>query len=274
MFLINGLFSESISAQDRGLHYGDGVFETIALQNSRPLCWDAHYQRLHMGCNRLQMQCPPMELLSTEIQRLPVTHPCCVVKILVTRGCSGRGYRPPQADTTHTRILGLYPWPEFPPEHAVNGVNTRICTTRLGQNPQLAGIKHLNRLEQVLARAEWDDPAVAEGLMLDTCGAVIEGTMSNLFCIKDDALMTPDLSSCGIAGVIRGAILELSAQLGMQARTVTLTEPELYAADEIFLCNSVIGIWPVRCIGQKVFAVGNRTREIRHFLLRQEMIAA
>lgn len=274
MFLINGLFSESVPAQDRGLHYGDGVFETIAIQNGKHLCWEAHYLRLQAGCNRLGMQCPTPDLLSSEIRRLPLSGPRCVVKIIVTRGPGGRGYRPPDPAPAPTRILGLYPWPDFPSAYATEGIKARICSTRLGVNPQLAGLKHLNRLEQVLARGEWDEPDIAEGLMLDTRGLVIEGTMSNLFCVKDNVLITPDLSACGIAGIVRGCILELSAQLAMQVSIRTMTETELYTADELFLCNSVIGVWPVREIEQRIFTIGPHTREIRELLARKEMIAA
>ena len=274
MFLINGLFSESVSAQDRGLHYGDGVFETIAIWNGKPLCWEAHYRRLEEGCKRLRMHCPAEESLSSEMRQLPVTKPRCIVKIMVTRGPGGRGYSPPDPAPVPTRILGLFPWPDFPPEHATAGIKARICSTRLGKNPQLAGIKHLNRLEQVLARGEWSNPDIAEGLMLDSHGAVIEGTMSNLFCVKDDVLITPELSSCGIAGIIRGCILELSTQINIQVSIRTFTEKELYTMDELFLCNSVIGVWPIREIEQRSYTIGPRTQEIRAILTRKEMIAA
>ena len=274
MFLINGLFSETVPVQDRGLHYGDGVFETIAIQNGKPLCWEAHFLRLQEGCNRLGMPCPSMALLVSEMQRLPLTGPRCVVKIMVTRGAGGRGYRPPGSEAVPTRIFGVYPWPDFPPEYATDGIKARICSTRLGVSPQLAGIKHLNRLEQVLARSEWDDPDIAEGLMLDIHGMVIEGTMSNVFCIKDNVLITPELSACGIAGIIRQCILEISAHLNMQISIRTFTAAEFFTADELFFCNSVIGVWPVREIEQRVFTVGPRTREIRELLLRKGMIAA
>ena len=274
MYLINGHFSESVPVQDRGLHYGDGVFETIAIQNGMPLCWEAHYLRLQAGCVRLGIHCPTMELLSSEMRRLPLTGPRCVVKIIVTRGTGGRGYRPPDPRPVPTRILGVYPWPDFPPEYTTDGIRTRICSTRIGGSPQLAGIKHLNRLEQVQARREWDDPDIAEGLMLDTQGMVIEGTMSNIFCIKDNVLITPDLATCGIAGIIRGCILKMYPQLNMQLSIRTFTETELYTSDEVFLCNSIIGIWPVIDVAQRAFTVGPRTREIRELLLRKEMIAA
>lgn len=275
MFLINGLFSESVPVHDRGLQYGDGLFETLAMVDGSPLCWEAHYQRLQDGCERLGISCPSMELLRSEIDRLPVDSSRHVVKIIVTAGQGGRGYgRPPEQHTAVTRILGLYPWPGYPHEHAALGVKTKICATRLGQNPQLAGLKHLNRLEQVLARSEWASPEIAEGLMLDTQGSVIEGTMSNLFCIKDDVLLTPDLSACGIAGIIRGCILDLANRHKIPAKVCALTEVDLYKADELFLCNSIIGIWPVRKVEERIFTVGPRSHEIRQSLIRLGIIAA
>jgi len=274
MFLINGRFSESIQVLDRGLQYGDGLFETIAMLEGKPLCWEAHYQRLHEGCARLGLSCPALDLLRSEMGRLPVENAKCVIKIIVTGGQAGRGYHRPLDHLSVTRILGLYPWPDYPPEYAVHGVKTRMCLTRLGRNPQLAGIKHLNRLEQILARNEWDSPEIAEGLMLDIQGAVIEGTMSNLFCIKDDVLSTPDLSASGIAGIVRGRILALSSHLKFPVKVCTLTETDLYKADELFLCNSVIGIWPVREIDNRNFRVGPMSHEIRQLLIRESIIAA
>lgn len=274
MFLINGQLADLLPVQDRGLHYGDGIFETIAIDEGKPLCWDAHYQRLKSGCDRLKLTCPAVDLLRSEIQRLPLDHARYVLKIILTRGAGNRGYRVPAPDTAPTRILGLYPWPGYPPEYAVNGIKTRLCSCRLGQNPVLAGIKHLNRLEQVMARSEWDDPDIAEGLMLDTQGNVIEGTMSNLFCIRDNVLHTPDLSACGVAGVIRGCILDLAAWHGWQTTVCQLTEMNLYESAEIFVCNSVIGIWPVRQIDNKKFTAGPRSLEIRQALIQEGVIAA
>lgn len=273
MFLINGQFTETVSAQDRGLHYGDGLFETIAVVDGEPLCWEEHYQRLQAGCGQLGLICPPEELLRTETTRLPPQAARQVLKIMVTRGQGGRGYRPPPSPAAGTRILGLYPWPDYPPERATAGVRMKICATRLGHNPRLAGIKHLNRLEQVLARSEWQEEEIAEGLMLDTDGAVISGTMSNLFCLKDNILATPDLAACGIAGVIRTCILRHARDTGMQCTVGKLTESDLSAADELFVCNSIIGVWPCRALGDRVFTPGPGTRAIRAALLQKQKIA-
>jgi len=272
MFLINGQASETIPVHDRGLHYGDGVFETLAVQNGKPLSWDKHYQRLARGCNRLHIHCPQPDLLVREAGQLVRNKPQVVLKIIITRGVGGRGYHAPGPETPVTRILGIFPWPVYPEENYIAGVKLGICKTRLGKNPALAGIKHLNRLEQVLARNEWDNPEIAEGLMLDMDDNVIEGTMSNIFLIKDNELLTPDLAYCGIAGVVRECILGLAAGIGFKTRIKNIPQSELFSAGEIFICNSVIGLWPVNDITGHKFRPGPGTGKIRDELISQQII--
>jgi 4-amino-4-deoxychorismate lyase len=273
MFLINGQKNEFISVQDRGLHYGDGLFETLAVHDKQPLCWGKHFARLKKGCARLGIECPSSELLFSEAIQLCNDSDKSVLKIILTRGQGGRGYRPPETNNPVTRILGNYPWPDHPHGNVIEGIKIRLCNTRLARNPQLAGIKHLNRLEQVLARSEWDDPDVAEGLMQDTEGNVMEGTMSNLFIINGNLLITPDLTECGIAGIIRECVLDLAADINLETSISSLTDKDLYAADEIFLCNSVIGIWPVRQLEQHQFRTGPWTGKIREKLVQKNLIA-
>jgi 4-amino-4-deoxychorismate lyase len=169
----------------------------------------------------------------------------CVLKIIITRGVGGRGYRPP-AETTCNRILYTSTWPEHPAAAIEQGIKVRVCEMRLGSNPSLAGLKHLNRLEQVMAQAEWDDNTIAEGLMLDYEERVIEGTMSNLFVLQDGQLLTPDLSRCGTAGVMRGFVMRIASSLEIPVTVMDMTLDQLWEADALFLCNSLIGIWPVR----------------------------
>jgi 4-amino-4-deoxychorismate lyase len=273
-FLINGQFNESVPVQDRGLHYGDGLFETLAVNGRQPLCWDKHYARLKKGCARLGMECPPSAELFAEALQLCNDSGKSVLKIILTRGQGGRGYRPPEKTNPLTRIMGTYPWPGHPPECITAGIKTRLCNTRLARHPQLAGIKHLNRLEQVLARSEWDDPDIAEGLMLDTNDNVIEGTMSNLFILNGSLLLTPDITECGIEGIIRQCVLELAADINLETSIATLTEQDLFAADEIFLCNSIIGIWPVRQLENHKFKPGPRTKKIREILIQKNLIVS
>jgi 4-amino-4-deoxychorismate lyase len=253
--LVNGTPADAIGAGDRGLHYGDGLFETFAVCDGRPLCWEAHLARLSAGCRRLRLPQPDVVRLREEAGRACDGLAIGVLKLIVTRGPGGRGYAAP-ATVQPTRILLRYPWPAHPPADGGTGVRVRVCDTRLGGNPALAGIKHLNRLEQVLARSEWDDPDIAEGLMLDEGGWVVEGTMSNLFMVSRGRLLTPSLERSGIAGVMRRLILAQAAALGLPAAEASLGLDDLQAADEIFLSNSVIGIWPVRELAGRVFKVG------------------
>lgn len=255
MVLVNGTPADAIGAGDRGLHYGDGLFETFAVRDGRPLCWEAHLARLSAGCRRLRLPQPDADRLREEARRLCDGVVIGVLKLIVTRGTGGRGYAAP-ATVQPTRILLRYPWPAHPPEYGETGVRVRVCDTRLGGNPALAGIKHLNRLEQVLARREWDEPDIAEGLMLDEGGRVVEGTMTNLFMVSRGRLLTPSLERSGIAGIMRQLILGEAAAVGLPAGEASLGLDELQAADEIFLSNSVIGIWPVRELAGRVFKVG------------------
>ncbi len=250
--LINGVRGDAIGAMDRGLAYGDGVFRTMAVSNGKPEFWLKHMAKLTADCAALGIPAPDAAALADDARQLLQGESQAVLKIIVTRGLGGRGYKPPDP-ATPTRIVMRAPRPAYRPEMATEGVAVRLCDTRLGLQPRLAGVKHLNRLEQVLARDEWSDPAIAEGLMRDSDGRVIEGVMSNVFMVKDGEVMTPDLTRCGVAGVMRGLIAE-------SARVVDLTLSELRGADELFLTNSLIGLWPVRQLDGQAYAVGPVTQ--------------
>lgn len=269
--LVNGLPAEHISVADRGLLYGDGLFETLAVDAGRPLLWDAHLQRLLEGCRRLEIPAPDTNVLTDEAARLCAGQARAVLKIIVTRGPSDRGYAPPPV-ATPTRILGRSPWPDYPLAHARHGVAVTWCATPLARNPRLAGIKHLNRLEQVLARAECPPPH-AEGLMCDTDGHVIAGTMSNLFAVIGDTLVTPDLSQSGVAGVVRAQVLAVARARGLDCRERRLTPAEVEAAQELFLTNSIIGLWPVNRLGARTYPIGNVTQTIQEALAATRAIA-
>jgi 4-amino-4-deoxychorismate lyase len=262
--LINGEPASTVSAQDRGLHYGDGLFETVAVRRGRVLQWERHMARLKEGCDRLGMSAPLAEL-KEEAERLCLGMDAAVLKVIVTRGAGGRGYGA-ALDGDGTRIVAVYPWSEYPPDFRAQGVRVRVCRTRIGTSPALAGLKHLNRLEQVLARREWQDPAIVEGLMLDHEGYVIEGTRANLFMVRAGELFTSDLSRCGVAGITRARILEHAATQGIRYSVTRIRLEEVMRADEVFLCNSLIGIWPVGEIDAARFPVGALTREIVAYL--------
>lgn len=265
MMLVNGECREHIEISDRGFQYGDGLFETIAVTNGQPVFLDRHLDRLNAGCRRLYIPFPGSELLALEAQKLCRYSSKAVLKLIITRGSGGRGYRQPDL-IQPTRVLSLYPFPDYPDTYKEQGITVRICDTRLGLNPALAGIKHLNRLEQILARAEWTDPDIQEGIMLDMNEHVIEGTMTNLFYVKNDTLYTSSLKLAGVAGIMRGIIMAVSSEHGFSAIEHTFTKDELISADEVFVCNSIIGIWPVNQIGTVCFPVGVRTRQLQTWL--------
>lgn len=253
--LVNGLPGSSISIRDRGLLYGDGVFRTLRIAQGQALHWPLHYLKLKHDCARLSIACPDETVLCAELDIVLKQHPDGVVKLIVTRGEGARGYTP-FADTQPTRIWDFSPLPDYPSEWITLGVKACICHLRLPFQPLLACVKHLNRLENVLAAAELRDLQahdyhLAEGLLLDTDGHLIEGIRSNLFLVIQGRLVTPDLSRCGVAGIQRGRVMAWALQHGIttEVRNVGLNEALL--ADELFIVNSVIGLWPIRELGQR-----------------------
>jgi len=273
MFLINGQQCNEININDRGLQYGDGLFETIAVQNGLSLCWDEHLQRLEQGCKQLKISFPDKNLLKDEARSLSNNIGHGVLKIIITRGQGGRGYALPD-NAEPNRIISLYPWPEYPEENATQGINVRVCDYRYSHNSVLAGIKHLNRLEQVLARSEWTDSSIAEGLVLDQEANVIEGTMSNVFCLIDNVLCTPDLSQCGVEGIIRNKTIELASNLNIDVEVKKISLQMLENAEEVFVCNSIIAVWPVKMINDKSFSVGEKTRQLKQALQEHHCISS
>ncbi len=271
--LINGQSAEHISVLDRGFQYGDGLFETLRVSAGRPRHWAQHMARLSAGCQMLRIRMPEPALLLSEAMSLCAGEAGAVLKIIITRGTGKRGYAPP-AQAAATRVLSLSPAVVFPQTHYRDGVSVRVCDTRLAGNPALAGIKHLNRLEQVLARAEWpegrENTQVAEGLMLDNNNNVIEGTMSNLFCVQEGeggpVLKTPLLTHCGVKGITRENIINAAAAAGISVQETTLGLADLYRSQELFLCNTLMGIWPVRQLEEQYFPVGPMTRQLSQAL--------
>ena len=265
MIRVNGQWTENIHALDRGVMYGDGVFRTMLVRGGRPLRWRRHLLKLQTDCAALGIACPAEAILTDDVTELAEIEPDCVLKIVVTRGVGRRGYAV-SADAAPTRILVTSPIPSYPGHYYSTGVKVHLCSLRLANQPRLAGIKHLNRLENVLARREWNDPEISEGLLLDVAGNVIEGTMTNLFMVRESALWTPDLSQCGVAGVQRERIIEAAEKLGMSVRIESLPLTQLLEADEVLLCNSVLGIWQVKELAGKAWGLGTRVGMLRQCL--------
>ncbi|MEM7431681.1 MAG: aminodeoxychorismate lyase [Pseudomonadota bacterium] len=261
----NGAVADSVNIADRAVQYGDGLFETLSVFNGKPHHWDYHMERLALGCERLGLQAPDRDSLERQLTDALATHGLsnglAGAKIIVTAGASERGYRrsPNQESTV---LVGVFKREHPKSEIYANGVAVRICTTRLATQPQLAGIKSLNRLEQVLARAEWSDPSIFEGLMRDTEGHVICGTMSNVFAVIDNRIVTPGLDRCGVSGVMRRHTMTTLAARNIPVAVEDLTVADLRSADEVFLTNSLYGVVPVSTLEDVLFTVGPTVRDI------------
>ena len=265
--LVNGVRDAGISVLDRGLHFGDGLFETIACLNGRPRFLPLHLERLEFGCERLQITSPNLEATSAEVLEMARGVERAIVKVLVTAGeAVARGFARSGSETA-TRITIRYPWPHEDPAQLHDGVMVRTLTLRLGENPRLAGLKHCNRLEQILARAEIAaDAALAEGILFSSSGNLVSGTMSNVFLVRESCLLTPRIDQCGVAGVMRRVVLREARRVGIPARECELRAENLQAADEVFLTNARIGIWPVRALDGRVLAPGPVTRHLQSVL--------
>ena len=262
---IDGKLGNLIPANDRGLAYGDGVFETLKVASGRPLMGDLHWQRMGSGLDRLGIQLDHPLLLREVDSFLLTQEKSGVLKVAVTRGAGGRGYNPAGSGPAR-RVLSFHPLPIYSPDPGQEGVALFPCKTRLGYS-MLAGLKHLNRLENVLARSEWQSNDFREGLMLDWEGGLIEGTMSNLFLVVNGALVTPLLDRCGVKGVCREFILQQADSWGLTFSERRVAMTDLEQAEEVFVCNSVNGVWPVTSYDGHHWKVGDVTRTVRDRIL-------
>ncbi len=265
MILVNGQQWGCVSALDRGLAYGDGVFRTLLLRGGRVVQWPRQYARLASDCSRLGLRCPAERLLFDEIGELARIGPDAAIKLIVTRGESARGYAPPAVECP-TRIVQRSPLPEYPAVWCEEGVRVHVCALRLAGQPRLAGIKHLNRLEQVLARSEWNDPEIAEGLLFDMQDRLVSGTMSNVFLWRDGELATPLLDHCGVSGVTRSRVMAHARACGWTVREAQLTLGDLLSADEVMLTNSLFGLWTVREMAHRRWMPGPVAWRLRTLL--------
>lgn len=263
--LVDGELSFGVSAADRGLHYGDGLFETLAVFDGQPRFWQGHMDRLAAGCERLGLPVTPQAVLLREVQTVAAGRSRCMVKIILTRGPAGIGFRPRTVSET-TRVVCAFAWPEVEGQPELAGVRTRICELRLGIQPRLAGLNHLNRLEQVMARSEWTDPTIHEGILLDREDHVISAIRSNIFLVTAGRILTPRLDRCGIRGVMRAAILAAFRERCEQRR---ITLDMLPDADEVFICNVLHGVYPVSRIDHWEYEPGPLTRDVQEWLAGQ-----
>ena len=249
----------TISVDDRALQYGDGLFETVAIRNGEPRLWRYHVERLRTSAARLGLEAPGesdlRSVLKSALDLAQADRTRCTAKIVLTAGQGPRGYRRPGSRQI-TILTGISDARALPEDWYREGVDLLLCNTRLAVQPQLAGMKTLNRLEQVLARNEWSDEAVFEGLTLDTDGRLICGTMSNVFLITSRGVVTPAMTRCGVSGVMRRHVLTLLDEAGIGCSIRDVSVDELWSSDGIFISNSQFGVLPARRCGEQTWLPG------------------
>ncbi len=260
--------TQAVDPADRGFQYGDGLFETIAIRQGKPRQWQYHLDRLSAGCERLGLEPPPASLeldLDAALTRSKHDQSSCIAKLIITAGSSLRGYG--RAMPTPGEIyIGVFPSTPLNRPAYVNGVATMLCETRLATGSAVAGLKTLNRIEQVLASSECQSTGAFEGLTLDADGRLICGTISNVFIVKNNRVRTPSLARCGVAGTMRRLVIELLEQEERAVDICDLTEVDLAEADEVFITNSQMGAVPVHRCGNYKWPVGPLTREVMNRL--------
>lgn len=265
--LVDGQHGTQLDVQDRGLHYGDGLFETIACRAGRARFLELHLERLAQGCARLGINPVDLPDLARQVNALAAAEPASLIKLILTRGsATARGYGA-HGDERARSLLLQYRWPAEDPAPWKQGIAARTASGRLGENPALAGLKHLNRLEQVLIRGEWTDPQVREALVYSSSGWLVSGTMSNVFVVANGRIMTPAILTAGICGVMRRVVLREARGAGLEVAEMSLDAAAVAAAQEIFLTNARIGIWPVSVLDGRPLGVGPVTRRLQQLLL-------
>lgn len=256
--MVNDIFVDRLSVADRGLGFGDGLFETMRLAAGRIPLLEYHLDRLESGCRVLAIPVSRTLLLSSlEVFVTAVVDPePSIIKLIVTRGSGGQGCKPPSAHSSYPSII----WQNLPLAEAIplsrSGVALQLCRVPIYANPYLAGIKHLNRLNYVMAALDLPENPEVQGLLVDDKRNILETLHHNLFFVKNERLMTPQLNNAGVKGVLRRLILEqLAPSCALSVTEGEFSIDELLDADEVFLTNGVRGVWPVKAFAERRWPV-------------------
>jgi 4-amino-4-deoxychorismate lyase len=260
---VDGVEGDTLPADDRGLQYGDGLFETILVRNGVARFLEAHLARLERGLAQLEIPFAAWPELRADVERAVRLAPAlAIVKLIVTRGSAEtRGYLPPK-NARARRIVSLWATTPLSDDHRENGVLLGVARLRLAEPSPFAGLKHLNRLENVMAAAEAHAPAL-ELLLLSSRERLVSCVAHNVFLVKAGELLTPPVDRVGVAGVMRQIVLREAPSLGIPAREQELGLADLFAADAMFITNARIGVVPVRRVGEHVFAMSEIVQRLR-----------
>ncbi|KLN66315.1 aminodeoxychorismate lyase [Vibrio sp. VPAP30] len=265
MFMVNGVYADSISLTDRSFQYGDGCFTTMLTREGEICRWPLHVARMNACLDTLRIPRPDWNEVEGWLKQVARSDNKAGLKLHISRGEGGRGYSPTQVTSPNVTISDFI-YPAHYEQWQQQGLVLGVCDLRLGHNPLLAGHKHNNRLEQILLKAELEQRSFADGIALDIEGNVIETTMANLFWFKDSTLFTPVLDKAGVSGVIRRDVLEWAAIQGISTQIGEFKLAEVMEADEVFVTNSILGVAPIRAISSHQFDIGNTTKRIQEMI--------
>lgn len=229
----------SHAVQPRSCLYGDGLFETMVFRAGHLCWWSHHWLRLQTGLKRLGY--PVLDEQRVWQSLTPVLTTLTqdsLIRLTVTR-MGQRGYR---AETDAEMLIEVQASPLPAQVWHGQGIKARWCKTTWAQQPLLAGIKHMNRLEQVLARSEWSDSTIAEGLVCDTQGQVISGSMSAILLRFGKTVLAADITQTGIDSVARRVVMEALPQLGYEPMVQALSKKDVMMSDEVLVMNVVQGV--------------------------------
>ena len=275
--LINGKFKDSISVLDRGLAYGDGFFETMQWlgKNNESLqgveFWNRHVKRIIKSAKILKIKIPNKNIFAeyknkilTAAQKKDIYEG--ILKIIITRGVGGRGY---SYENNMKPTIIFIVFPNATPKQ-IESVNVKICKSTISDNVDISGLKHLNRLDSVQARSEWNNKNIFEGIFIDNNENILEGTMTNIFFVKNKSLVTPSIISSGINGIMREVVLVYGKKFFNEIIIREIRKHEIENFDEMFLTNSIIKVLPVKKCGKKKFTISNATKKLVNFFQEKE----
>ncbi|BAJ02545.1 4-amino-4-deoxychorismate lyase [Shewanella violacea DSS12] len=262
---VNGELNRHIDPLDRGLTYGDGLFATMRIVEGKIAFLSAHFARLTQGSTRLGFPWSPSEALVTQVKHLAKTQVTGCLKLLLTRGTGGRGYGAPQMCEI-TEVISITPIPTHYASWQRSGISLISSPIKLSQQPRLAGIKHLNRLEQVLIKSETLPTDYQDWLVLDGLNNIAESSMANLFFVEGKQIVTPSISHSGVAGVMREQVIYALLEAGYDVEARPIPYLQLCRYQHVFMTNSLVGILDINNVDDFHFTHANFTHEIRQIL--------
>lgn len=276
-YWLNGERATNIAIQDRSYHYGDGCFTTAKVCYGEVCHWQAHWQRISHTCQALMLNVPEKAHLERMIAQSLAEFkdlPELGLKILLSRSPGGRGYAPDPAAPTEVMIQ-VFDYPKAYPQMQAEGIRMELSNIKLADNPMLAGLKHNNRLEQILVKTDLakqnqsilsQDKHFDDAVVLDIHEHVIEASSANLFWVTDGAVYTPSLERAGVSGIAREQIIQTCLAHNILLKIGDFSFDTLKSSDEIFISNALHAIVPVIALQEKTFPIGKLTRQLQEFL--------